>query len=135
MLTTIQMHRWFAVVLLVGTLGLTGDAGAQVTKVTTTVKHRPTFVDADLAKIAAYVGTLTSRTIELGPRVCALVTSKYDKPQTPEQLYSSFVEIARAMGYIVVEDGLLTKVQLAEDTPAEPPPACRQYPVRNRGEN
>jgi type II secretory pathway component GspD/PulD (secretin) len=129
------MRTGLLAIVLAGVLGMAGAASGQVTKLQTTVKHRPTFVDADLAKMAAYVGNLTSRTLELEPGVCALVTARYDKPQSPDQLYRSFVEIVRALGYLVVEEGLVTRIQLAQDTPSDPPPACRRYPVRNNGQN
>jgi len=44
-------------------------------------------------------------------------------------------DIARALGYVVVEEGLVTKIQLAADTPKDPTPPCRRYPVRNQGQN
>ncbi len=96
----------------------------------TVVKHRPTFVDADFGKIATYLGGLTSRTFELEPGVCALVTARWDTPQSPEELYRGVLEIARAMGYVVVEEGVVTKIQLEADTPRDPRPPCRRYPVR-----
>jgi hypothetical protein len=37
-------------------------------------------------------------------------------------------------GYVVVEEGLVTKIQLAADTPKDPTPPCRRYPVRNQGQ-
>lgn len=117
-------------VMTLAALALAAGASGQVTKVQTVVKHRPTFVDADFGKIATYIGQLASRTFEIEPGVCAQVTANWDKPQTPDQLYSSFVEIARTLGYVVVEEGLLTKIQFAPDTPRDPPPACRRYPVR-----
>ena len=106
---------------------------AQVSKLQTTVKHRPTFVDADLGQIAKYVGELNSRTFELEPGVCALVTANWDKPLSAQQFYSAFLDIAQQLGYVVVEDGLVTKIQLAPDTPKDPTPPCRRYPVRNAG--
>ena len=108
-------------------------AGAQVSKLQTTVKHRPTFVDADLAQIAKYVGELNSRTFELEPGVCAQVTANWDKPLSSREFYNAFLEIAQELGYVVVEDGLLTKIQLAPDTPKDPPPPCRRYPLRHAG--
>jgi hypothetical protein len=50
-----------------------------------------------------------------------------------QQFYSAFLEIAQQLGYVVVEDGLVTRIQLAPDTPKDPPPPCRRYPVRNGG--
>jgi type II secretory pathway component GspD/PulD (secretin) len=108
-------------------------AGAQVSKLQTTLKHRPTFVDADFAQIAKYVGELNSRTFELEPGVCALVTANWDKPLSSQQFYAAFLEIARQLGYVVVEEKTVTKIQLAPDTPKDPTPPCRRYPVRNAG--
>ena len=104
-------------------------AWGQVTKLETTVKHRPTFIEADFGQIAIYLGELTSRTFELERGVCALVSANWDKPLSAEELYGEFVKIARTLGYVVVEDGLVTKIQLAPDTPKDPLPACRRYPV------
>ena len=119
--------------ITIAALLLSAATSAQVSKLQTTVKHRPTFVDADFAQIAKYVGELNSRTFELEPGVCAMVTAKWDKPISSEQFYRAFVDIAHALGYVVVEDGLVTKIQLAPDTPKDPAPPCRRYPVRNAG--
>jgi type II secretory pathway component GspD/PulD (secretin) len=119
--------------IVIASLALPSLAFPQVAKLQTTVKHRPTFVEADLGHIANYVGELNSRTFELEPGVCALVTANWDKPLSAQQFYSAFLEIAQQLGYVVVEDGLVTKIQLAPDTPKDPPPACRRYPVRNGG--
>ena len=116
----------------IAAIAFAGAAAGQVAKVQTVLKHRPTFVDADFGKVAAYLGQLSSRTFEIEPGVCALVTASWDKPQTPDQLYSAFVEITRALGYVVVEEGFVTKIQFAPDTPRDPPPPCRRYPVRNQ---
>ncbi len=124
------MRRLFATMMTIGAAALAASAWGQVAKIQTTVKHRPTFVDAEFGKIATYLGELTSRTFEIEPGVCALVSAAWDKPQSPEQLYRAFVEIARALGYVVVEEGVVTKIQFAADTPRDPPPACRRYPVR-----
>lgn len=110
-------------------------AWGQVTKVQTTLKHRPTFVDADFGKVAAYLGELASRTFEIESGVCGTVTKNWDKAQTSDELYQAFLEIARAMGYVVVEQGLVTKIQLDADTPKDPTPPCRRYPVRNPPQN
>lgn len=110
-------------------------AWGQVTKVQTTLKHRPTFVDADFGKVATYLGELASRTFELEPGVCGTVTKNWDKPQSSDELYQAFLEVARAMGYVVVEQGLVTKIQLTADTPKDPTPPCRRYPVRNPPQN
>lgn len=108
-------------------------AWGQVSKLQTTVKHRPTFVDADFGQVAKYVGELNSRTFELEPGVCALVTANWDKPLSAQQFYYAFLEIAQQLGYVVVEDGLVTKIQLAPDMPKDPTPPCRRYPVPNAG--
>jgi type II secretory pathway component GspD/PulD (secretin) len=104
-------------------------AVGQVTKLQTSVKHRPTFVDADFGQIAASLGDLTSRTFELEPGVCALVTANWDEPLSSEEFYQAFLDIARALGYVVAEEGLVTKISLAPETPKDPRPACRRYPV------
>lgn len=126
-----RIRTSFMTIVAVGALALAAAASAQVTKMQTVVKHRPTFVDADLGKVAKYLGELTSRTFEIEPGVCALVTASWDKPQTPDQLYGAFVEIARTLGYVVVEEGVVTKIQFTADTPRDPTPPCRRYPVRN----
>ena len=123
------------IVVTVAAVVLSAAAWGQVTKLQSTVKHRPTFVDADFAQIAKYLGELTSRTFELEPGVCAQVTAQWEKPLTSEEFYRAFVEIAQALGYVVVEEGLVTKIQLAEDTPKDPTPPCRRYPVRNAAHN
>jgi|SRR3954447_5895343 hypothetical protein len=117
--------------LLITLVALPSLAWGQVTKLQSTVKHRPTFVDSDFGQIATYVGELTSRTFQLEPGVCAQVTAQWEKPMTSEEFYGAFLEIARALGYVVVEDGLVTKIELAADTPKDPAPPCRRYPVRN----
>ncbi len=119
--------------IVIAFVALPSLAFPQVTKLQTTVKHRPTFVDADFGQIAKYVGELNSRTFELEPGVCALVTANWEKPLSAQQFYSAFLEIAQQLGYVVVEDGLVTKIQLAPDTPQDPTPPCRRYPVRNAG--
>jgi type II secretory pathway component GspD/PulD (secretin) len=119
--------------IVIASLALSSLALAQVSKLQTTVKHRPTFVEADFGQIAKYVGELNSRTFELEPGVCALVTANWDKPLSAQQFYSAFLEIAQQLGYVVLEDGLVTKIQLAPDTPKDPTPPCRRYPVRNAG--
>ena len=119
--------------IVIASLAFSSLAFAQVSKLQTTVKHRPTFVEADFGQIAKYVGELNSRTFELEPGVCALVTANWDKPLSAQQFYSAFIEIAQQLGYVVLEDGLVTKIQLAPDTPKDPTPPCRHYPVRNAG--
>jgi type II secretory pathway component GspD/PulD (secretin) len=119
--------------IVIASLAFPSLALPQVSKLQTTVKHRPTFVDADFGQIAKYVGELNSRTFELEPGVCALVTANWDKPLSAQQFYSAFLEIAQQLGYVVLEDGLVTKIQLAPDTPKDPTPPCRRYPVRNAG--
>jgi type II secretory pathway component GspD/PulD (secretin) len=104
-------------------------AWGQVAKLQTTVKHRPTFVDADFGQIAASLGELTSRTFELEPGVCAQVTANWDKPLSTQEFYQAFLGIARTLGYVVAEEGLVTKISLAPETPKDPLPACKRYPI------
>ncbi len=127
----VRIRTSFVTILTLGVLAAAATASGQVTKMQTVLKHRPTFVDADFGKVATYLGELNSRTFEIEPGVCALVTASWDKPQTPDQLYHAFVEIARTLGYVVVEEGVVTKIQFAADTPRDPTPPCRRYPVRN----
>jgi type II secretory pathway component GspD/PulD (secretin) len=108
-------------------------AWGQVAKFHTSVKHRPTFVDADFGQIAASLGDLTSRTFELEPGVCAQVTASWDKPLSTQEFYQAFLGIARALGYVVSEQGLVTKISLAPETPKDPRPACRRYPIPTGG--
>jgi hypothetical protein len=105
------------------------SAWGQVMKLQTSVKHRPTFVDADFGQIATSLSDLTSRTFELERGVCAQVTANWDKPLSTEEFYQAFLGIARALGYGVAEQGLVTKISLAPDTPKDPLPACRRYPL------
>jgi type II secretory pathway component GspD/PulD (secretin) len=123
--------RMRKIIVTVAAVVLSAAAWGQVTKLQSTVKHRPTFIDSDFGQIAKYIGELTSRTFELEPGVCAQVTAQWDKPLTSEEFYRAFLDIARALGYVVVEDGLVTKIQLAADTPKDPRPPCRRYPVVN----
>jgi type II secretory pathway component GspD/PulD (secretin) len=122
-------------IVILAAVVVSAAAWAQVTKLQSTVKYRPTFVDSNFADIAKYVGELTSRTFELEPGVCAQVTAQWDKAMTADEFYRAFLEIARTLGYDVVEEGLVTKIQLAADTPKDPTPPCRRYPVRNQAQN
>lgn len=115
--------------LLAAIIALPSLAFAQVAKLETSVKHRPTFVEADFGLIAASLGNLTSRTFELEPGVCALVTANWDKPLSTEEFYQAFLGIALALGYVVTEEGLVTKISLAPELPKDPLPACRRYPL------
>jgi hypothetical protein len=53
--------------IVIASLALASLAFAQVSKLQTTVKHRPTFVEADFGQIAKYVGELNSRTFAAPP--------------------------------------------------------------------
>ena len=128
-------RRMRKIIVLLAAVVVSAAAWGQVTKLESTVKHRPAFVDSDFGDIAKYVGELTSRTFELETGVCAQVTAHWDKPMTSDEFYRAFLGIARALGYVVVEDGLVTKIQLAADTPKDPMPPCRRYPVRNQVQN
>jgi type II secretory pathway component GspD/PulD (secretin) len=116
-------------IVTIAAIAFAAAAWGQVAKIQTSVKHRPTFVDADFGQIAASIGELTSRTFELEPGVCALVTANWDKPLSTEEFYQAFLGIARALGYVVSEQGLVTKISLPPDTPQDPRPACRRYPL------
>jgi type II secretory pathway component GspD/PulD (secretin) len=124
------MRRLLVTIAAVAAVSCAAGAWGQVAKVQTTVKHRPTFVDADFGQIAASLSDMTSRTFELEPGVCAQVTANWDKPLSTEEFYQAFLGIARALGYVVVEEGLVTKIQLAADTPKDPTPPCLRYPIR-----
>jgi len=117
-------------IVMIAAAAFAAGAWGQVTKLQATVKHRPTFVDADFGQIAKSLGELTSRTFELEPGVCALVTANWDKPMSTQEFYQAFLEIARSLGYVVSEQGVVTKISLAPDTPQDPTPGCRRYPVR-----
>jgi type II secretory pathway component GspD/PulD (secretin) len=116
-------------IMTIAAAAFAAGAWGQVTKLQTSLKHRPTFVDADFAQIAASLGELTSRTFELERGVCAQVTANWDKPLSSEEFYQAFLGIARAMGYVVAEQGLVTKISLGPDTPKDPLPPCRRYPL------
>jgi hypothetical protein len=115
-------------IVTIAAAAFAAGAWGQVTKLQTSVLHRPTFVDADFGQIAASLSDLTSRTFELEPGVCAQVTASWDKPMSTEEFYQAFLGIARSLGYVVAEQGLVTKISLAPDTPKDPPPPCRHYP-------
>ena len=85
---------------------------------------------AEVKSQAASLGQLTSRTFELEPGVCALVTVNWDEPLSTREFYEAFLDIARTLGYVVSEQGLVTKISLPPETPRDPRPACRRYPVR-----
>jgi type II secretory pathway component GspD/PulD (secretin) len=116
-------------VVTIAAAAFAAGAWGQVTKLQTSVKHRPTLVDADFGQIAASLGELTSRTFELERGVCAQVTANWDKPLSTEEFYQAFLDIARTLGYVVSEEGLVTKISLAADTPKDPLPPCRRYPL------
>lgn len=128
------MRRLLLMIVTLLALAATTGAWGQVTKIQSSVKHRPAFVDADFAQIAAKLTDLTSRTFELEPGVCALVTANWDKPLSTEEFYQAFLQIARALGYVVAEEGMVTKISLEPDTPKDPTPPCRRYPVRVTGQ-
>lgn len=119
-------------IVTIAAAAVAAGAWGQVAKMQTSVLHKPTFVDADFAQIAHSLTDLTSRTFELEPGVCALVTASWDKPLSTEQFYQAFLDIARALGYVVSEEGLVTKISLPPDVPKDPKPACRRYPLPTR---
>jgi type II secretory pathway component GspD/PulD (secretin) len=109
---------------------VTGAASSQeIGRIRTTVKHRPTFVQADFAEIAQSLGELTGRKFVLDPGVCALVTASWDKALTKEEFYQAFLEIARALGFVVVEEGFSTTIKLDDTAPRNPEAACPRYPA------
>jgi type II secretory pathway component GspD/PulD (secretin) len=120
-------------VTLVAALLLAGGASSQeLGRIRTTVKHRPTFVDADFAEIARTLNELTGRKFILEPGVCALVTASWDTPLTQEEFYQAFLSIARAIGFVVVEEGFSTTIKLDDAVPRDPEAACPRYPSKNR---
>lgn len=120
-------------VALVAALLLAGGATSQeLGRIRSTVKHRPTFVDADFAEIARTLGELTGRKFILDPGVCALVTASWDTPLTQEEFYQAFLAIARALGFVVVEQGFSTTIKLDENVTRDPQAACPRYPANVR---
>jgi type II secretory pathway component GspD/PulD (secretin) len=101
-------------------------------RIRTTVKHRPTFVDADFAEIAKMLGGLTGRQFVLEPGVCALVTASWDTPLSEQEFYQAFLAIARALGFVVVEQGFSTTIKLDETSPRDPEAPCPRYPTAAR---
>jgi type II secretory pathway component GspD/PulD (secretin) len=118
---------------LVAALLLASAASSQeFGRIRSTVKHRPTFVDADFAEIARTLGDLTGRKFVLDPGVCALVTASWNNPLTEEEFYQAFLSIARALGFVVVEEGFSTSIKLDPAAPREPDAACPRYPASVR---
>jgi type II secretory pathway component GspD/PulD (secretin) len=114
-----------------------GVASQELGRIRTTVKHRPTFVDADFAEIAKSLGDLTGRKFVLDPGVCALVTASWDIPLTTDQFYQEFLSIARELGFIVVEQGFSTTIKLDEKAPradetADEERTCPHYSSKGR---
>lgn len=121
------------IVALVAALLVAGGASSQeLGRIRTTVKHRPTFVDADFAEIARTLSELTGRKFIIDPGVCALVTASWDTPLTQEEFYQAFLSIARALGFVVVEQGFSTTIKLDENVSRDPDAACPRYPAKNR---
>lgn len=114
--------------VVVATLLLASAAASQqLGPIRTTVKHRPTFVDADFAEIAQKLGELTGRKFVLDPGVCALVTASWDAPLTTEELYQAFLSIARALGFVVIEEGFSTTIKLDATVPRDAERTCPRY--------
>jgi hypothetical protein len=93
-------------------------------------KHRPTFIAANFSQVAAFVGRATRRQVVVAPEVCATVTAGWPEPLTDTQLYREFLAIAAALGFVVTEEGTVTRVT-AGDSPrrnSQRPP-CRRYPA------
>jgi hypothetical protein len=65
-------------IVTIATLAFAAGAWGQVSKLQSTVKHRPTFVDADFGYIASSLGQHTSRTFELERGVCAQINPNWD---------------------------------------------------------
>jgi type II secretory pathway component GspD/PulD (secretin) len=106
-------------------------ASQELGRIRTTVKHRPTFVDADFAEIAKWLGDLTGRKFVLDPGVCALVTASWDTPLTTDEFYQAFLSIAREIGFVVVEEGFSTAIKLdqqaATNTNGDDERTCPHY--------
>jgi type II secretory pathway component GspD/PulD (secretin) len=106
-------------------------ASQELGRIRTTVKHRPTFVDADFAEIARSLGELTGRKFVLESGVCGIVTASWDTPLTQEQFYQAFLAIARALGFVVVEQGFSTTIKLDENAPRDGETGCPRYPSKD----
>jgi type II secretory pathway component GspD/PulD (secretin) len=102
-------------------------ASQEFGRIRTTVKHRPTFVDADFAEIAKSLGDLTGRKFVLDPGVCALVTASWDTPLTTDEFYQAFLSIAREIGFVVVEEGFSTTIKLDQPAPKDDERTCPHY--------
>jgi type II secretory pathway component GspD/PulD (secretin) len=107
-------------------------ASQELGRIRTTVKHRPTFVDADFAEIAKSLGDLTGRKFVLDPGVCALVTASWDTALTTDQFYQEFLSIARELGFVVVEQGFSTTIKLDEKVPRDEERTCPHYSSKGR---
>jgi len=117
---------------ILAALVVAGAASSQeIGRIRTTVKHRPTFVEADFAEIAKSLGELTGRKFVLDPGVCALVTASWDKALTEQEFYQAFLDIARALGFVVIEQGFSTTIKLDEKAATSPERKCPRYPVRH----
>jgi type II secretory pathway component GspD/PulD (secretin) len=117
--------------MLAAVLLASAAASQQLGRIRTTVKHRPTFVEADFAEIARALGDLTGRKFILDPGVCAIVTASWDKPLTEQEFYRAFLDIARALGFVVIEQGFSTTIKLDDAAPRSAETACPYYPPRN----
>ncbi|MGH8186959.1 MAG: hypothetical protein ACREUC_10375, partial [Steroidobacteraceae bacterium] len=122
-LSTKKVAALLAALLLAG-----GASSQEFGRIRTTVKHRPTFVDADFAEIARTLGELTGRKFVLDSGVCALVTASWDTPLSEEEFYQAFLSIARALGFVVVEQGFSTTIKLDPTISRDPEAACPRYP-------
>ena len=88
-------------------------------------KVAPDFRDVDFSSIAQVVGQLSGRTLVVGHGVCALISASWETELTGEQFYQEFVSIAHALGLIVVEQGSVTTITLANAH--EDSSTCRKY--------
>jgi type II secretory pathway component GspD/PulD (secretin) len=113
--------------MIIALLLASGVASQELGRIRTTVKHRPTFVDADFAQIAKSLGDLTGRKFVLDPGVCALVTASWDTPLTTDEFYQAFLSIARELGFVVVEEGFSTTIKLDEQAPKDDERTCPHY--------
>jgi type II secretory pathway component GspD/PulD (secretin) len=91
-------------------------------------KITPNYIDVEFSTIAQAVGHSSGRTLVIGPGVCALVSASWETELTGEQFYQAFVSIARTLGFVVVEQGSVTKITLDDNARKDSSPRCRQYP-------